>query len=293
MQHYLYLISIFIGFSLSANASLPADTTKLQLAKEAELEAPPIFKKAHPAKVIHAEPLYIDLIRDLGARKGEKEWNVGFGMNSNGISNNYQALIEYEWAPMDRLGLEIELPFNFNFSSDPEKLEKHRMDGVKTALQWSFLVSEKMQATFALGYINELEINSLSGRESNKAFGGNTYNPFFVAAKRWGKSFHTLLYTGPLFEHDFINGQMHSLLQVNSNIHYMIENTRHFIGMEVNQQIHNGQLETVFRPQVRMELSEKLLVGFVAGIPLNSAVKTPSGFVRLIYEPEHKKRTKH
>lgn len=25
-----------------------------------------------PAKVLHAEPLYIDLIRDLGARKGER-----------------------------------------------------------------------------------------------------------------------------------------------------------------------------------------------------------------------------
>lgn len=31
-------------------------------------------------KILHAEPLYIDLIRDLGARKGEKEWNVGFGL---------------------------------------------------------------------------------------------------------------------------------------------------------------------------------------------------------------------
>jgi hypothetical protein len=31
-------------------------------------------------KVLHAEPLYIDLIRDLGARKDEKEWNVGFGL---------------------------------------------------------------------------------------------------------------------------------------------------------------------------------------------------------------------
>lgn len=31
-------------------------------------------------KVLHAEPLYIDLIRDLGARKGEREWNVGLGM---------------------------------------------------------------------------------------------------------------------------------------------------------------------------------------------------------------------
>ena len=29
--------------------------------------------RKEPDKVLHAEPLYIDLIRDLGARKGEKE----------------------------------------------------------------------------------------------------------------------------------------------------------------------------------------------------------------------------
>ncbi len=32
-----------------------------------------VESKFHPKKVLHAEPLYIDLIRDLGARKGEKE----------------------------------------------------------------------------------------------------------------------------------------------------------------------------------------------------------------------------
>ena len=30
-----------------------------------------------PPKVEHMEPLYIDLVRDLGARKGEKELNLG------------------------------------------------------------------------------------------------------------------------------------------------------------------------------------------------------------------------
>ncbi|WP_236648855.1 hypothetical protein [Spirosoma sp. 209] len=36
-----------------------------------------------PDKVLHAEPLFIDLIRDLGARKGEREWNVGLGLTDN------------------------------------------------------------------------------------------------------------------------------------------------------------------------------------------------------------------
>jgi len=66
-----------------------------------------------PDKVLHAEPLYIDLIRDLGARKGEKEWNVGLGLTDNLKFDAYEALIEYEWAPIDRLGFEVELPFTF------------------------------------------------------------------------------------------------------------------------------------------------------------------------------------
>ncbi|MBA3901529.1 MAG: phosphoribosylformylglycinamidine synthase [Bacteroidetes bacterium] len=289
MHKYLYSLLFFLtGLSFSVKASMPADTTKIHNQQEGVVEPPQDYKRELPAKVIHAEPLYIDLIRDLGARKGEKEWNVGFGMNPNGKGNDYEALIEYEWAPIDRLGLEVELPFKYNFSRDPENTEKNRMEGLKTAVQWSFFVSEKMKTTFALGYINELEITSLSGKESSKAIGGNTYNPFFVAAKRWGKNFHTLLYTGPMFEHDFCNQQMHTIFQINSNIHYMFGNTRHFVGLEVNQEVHNGNLETVLRPQVRYEVSEKLMIGFVTGIPVNRVVKTPSAFFRLIYEPEHK-----
>jgi len=47
-------------------------------------------------KLLHAEPLYIDLIRDLGARKGEKEWNVGLGLTDNQNFDAYEALVEYE-----------------------------------------------------------------------------------------------------------------------------------------------------------------------------------------------------
>lgn len=90
----IYLDSVFIG----------------------EIENRPGLK----AKVLHAEPLYIDLIRDLGARKGEKEWNYGFGMKTDRNFDEFEALVEYEWAPMDRLGLEIELPLTFyGPSSEP------------------------------------------------------------------------------------------------------------------------------------------------------------------------------
>lgn len=47
-----------------------------------------------PLKIEHAEPLYIDLIRDLGARRGEKEWNVGMGLTDKLNVDEYELLVE-------------------------------------------------------------------------------------------------------------------------------------------------------------------------------------------------------
>lgn len=89
-------------------------------------------------KVLHAEPLYIDLIRDLGARKGEREWNLGFGVHDNTNFDRYEALVEYEWAIIDRLGLEIEFPFSFYVDRENENAEvipESRLEGLQLAAQ--------------------------------------------------------------------------------------------------------------------------------------------------------------
>jgi hypothetical protein len=115
-----------------------------------------------PDKVLHAEPLYIDLIRDLGARKGEKEWNVGVGLTDNLKFDAYEALIEYEWAPIDRLGFEIELPFTFYSPQSGIKrdsIPSNSLNSIKIATQWTFLVSTPMATSMAIGYINEFELS--------------------------------------------------------------------------------------------------------------------------------------
>src|SRR5690625_6772580 len=61
-----------------------------------------------PEKVHHIEPLYIDLVRDLGARRGEKELNIGGEFVNTSSYSIYKMLAEYEFAPIDRLGLEID-----------------------------------------------------------------------------------------------------------------------------------------------------------------------------------------
>jgi hypothetical protein len=243
-----------------------------------------------PDKVLHAEPLYIDLIRDLGARKGEKEWNVGLGLTDNLKFDTYEALIEYEWAPIDRLGFEVELPFTFYAPQsriEKDSIPSNSLNSIKIATQWSFFVSEKMATSMAIGYINEFELSDF------RSFGspfikGNIYNPFFVIAKRWGNNFHSLIYTGPMIEQNFKTNKFHTTYDINTSFHYMITGTRNFIGVEFNKTFDNNDFDMTIRPQMRLGIADNLLIGIVAGIPVTRENERLSSFVRLIWEPNHK-----
>lgn len=270
-----------------------ATTTYAQInnSRKDSLYIQEIENRKEPVKVLHAEPLYIDLIRDLGARKGEKEWNIGLGLTDNLRFDSYEALIEYEWAPIDRLGLEVELPFTF-FSSlngtPKEAVPPNKLESLKVAAQWSFFVNERMATSMALGYINEFELSDF------RSFGkplikGNVYNPFLVVAKRWGHNFHSLIYTGPMIEQDFESRDVHTTYDINTSFHYMISGTRNFIGIEFNKTLDNGDFGMTMRPQMRLGIADDLLVGIVAGIPISRENERFSSFIRLIWEPGHRK----
>ncbi|MBD0831611.1 HAEPLYID family protein [Aestuariibaculum sediminum] len=243
-----------------------------------------------PDKVLHAEPLYIDLIRDLGARKGEKEWNIGLGLTDNLKFDAYEALIEYEWAPINRLGFEIELPFTFyspQSGISRESTPSNSLNSIKIATQWSFFVSEPMATSMAIGYINEFELSDFRSF-GNPFIKGNIYNPFLVVAKRWGNNFHSLIYTGPMIEQNFNTNKFHTTFDINTSFHYMVTGTRNFIGVEFNKTFNNADFDMTLRPQMRLGVAENLLIGIVAGIPVCRENERFSSFVRLIWEPKHK-----
>ncbi len=244
--------------------------------------------KEEPVKILHAEPLYIDLIRDLGARKGEKEWNLGFGIKDKNSYDEYEALIEYEWAAIDRLGLEVELPFSFYPVSQNGGYPSSNLNGLKLAGQYSFFVSEKINTSMALGYLHEFAMTDFKNYGKDMLFTGNIYNPFLVVAKRWKQNFHTLLYTGPVVSHQFSNGALETDWQINSNVHYMITGTRNFIGIEFNKNINERDFDMTIRPQMRVGIADNLLIGIVTGIPISREDERFSTFLRLIYEPGHK-----
>jgi hypothetical protein len=243
-----------------------------------------------PDKVLHAEPLFIDLIRDLGARKGEREWNVGLGLTDKLKFDSYEALIEYEWAPIDRLGLEVELPFTYYApvnGTQRDSVPSARLNSLKVAAQWTFLVSEALSTSMAIGYINEFEFSDFASFGKPFIF-GNVYNPFLIAARRWGNNFHSLIYTGPMIHQHFSERTWNATYDINTSVHYMITGTRNFIGLEFNKTLVNKDFDMTIRPQMRLSVAENLLVGIVAGIPIVRENERFSAFVRLIWEPRHK-----
>lgn len=245
----------------------------------------------YPVKVLHAEPLYIDLIRDLGARKGEKEWNLGFGIIDNQKFDEYEALVEYEWAPVDRLGLEVELPFSIYYpvnGMSPDSIPATRLNSLKLAAQYSFFVSDKYNTSMAIGYLHEFEFVPFRDFSEETIYSGNVYSPFFIAAKRWGQNFHSLVYTGPMIFQHFNGGGTETVWQMNSSMHYMIPGTRNFLGVEFNKEVYENDFDMVIRPQMRLGIADNLLVGIVTGIPISRENERFSSFIRLVYEPGHK-----
>lgn len=243
-----------------------------------------------PAKIEHAEPLYIDLIRDLGARKGEKEWNVGFGLIDHLDYDVYEALIEYEWAVADRLGLEVEVPvtiYSMN-SLDNQFKPSNRVESLKLAGQWTFLVNPKSRTSLALGYINEFEFEDLDKISSSNVFRDNVFNPFIVAAQRLGRDWHSLLYTGPNWKVGFHDGHISRGYEAHVNLHYMIPHTSNFVGIETNMNWQDQDFRAVLRPQMRLNISDEVKAGMVVGVPIDRSDERLSFFIRLIWEPGSK-----
>ncbi len=280
---------LLTAFHLSATSAFSQTVIGRENVLRDSLYIEEIENDQEPDKVLHAEPLYIDLIRDLGARKGEKEWNVGLGLTDNSTYDLYTALIEYEWAPVNRLGLEVELPFSFYYRTIENGTSPgNKLNSLKLAAQYSFYVSEKYKTSMAIGYIQEFEMIEFHEYRSGRVFSGNVYNPFFIAAKRWGSNFHTLLYTGPAIGHHFNDNSIHTIWQINSNVHYMIPGTRNFLGIEFNKELSKGDFDMTIRPQMRVGIADNLLIGIVTGIPISRENERFSSFLRLIYEPQHK-----
>jgi hypothetical protein len=283
------VFSVFVVPLAHASFRVPADTLDKRTIKDSLYIYEVEDKFEGPDKVLHAEPLFIDLIRDLGARQGEAEWNVGFGLTDRLDYDEYFMLIEYEFAPMYHLGIEFELPITiYSARSSDGLVPSNRIESLKAAVQWSFFVSEAISTSMALGYIHELELSDLDVISRAPLFKGNLYNPFFIAAKRWGYNFHTMIYTGLRIEHTFFRATpLFFEYEWHTNLHYMIRGTRNFIGVEIAKYFSAEETRVTLRPQMRLGIADNVLIGIVFNVPLRRDTERFGVFFRIIYEPPH------
>ena len=281
------VVAIMACTALTAKAQETTDKNQTSTALDS-IYINEVQNLQEPDKVLHAEPLYIDLIRDLGARAGEAEWNAAFDLTDRLLFDRYRLLVEYEWAPIDRLGFEIEVPVTL-YTALPNGRDvgrpSNRIESIKTAIQWTYHVDQQAALSLAVGYINELEFADLDRVASGPLFTGNLFNPFVVAAKRWGGNLHTLVYSGLRVHKDFGSNTLSTDFEANFSVHHMITGTRNFIGIETNALVENGQWNAVVRPQMRVGLSDHLLIGLGVSIPVERASERLGMFIRLIWEP--------
>lgn len=240
--------------------------------------------KVLPDKVRHVEPLYIDLVRDLGARKGEKELNVAADFKNTNNYNQYGVLAEYEFAPINRLGLEAEADFSFYKRTDPaNEVPNNKLENLKLSAQYSFYVSLKHKTTLAIGYTHIFEFTDFRSYNNSRFITEMIYSPFFIAAKRWGDNFHVLVFTGPLIGHNFARRSTDVDWQINTSLDYSIPNSHNFVGIEFNKEIIDGKFKMTMRPQTKIQINKELAIGFVVGFPMNNDEQKVSSFFRLIY----------
>jgi hypothetical protein len=272
---------------LAAVYAQPADTIKT--AHDSTYIAS-VEKKKGPAKVLHAEPLYIDLIRDLGARKGEREWNVGTGIVDNNAHDVYQMLIEYEWAPLNRLGLEVELPFTFTPSASWQK-QVNKLNSLKLAAQYTALVHEPSKTSVAVwATCTNLNCPHFMHMAKLHYWPGIHSVRFLLRPKDLAATGMDFCTRGPIWQYHASSQHWRRSGQYNVSSHYMLPGTRNFIGVEVNATSQTKDLDVTVRPQMRLSISDNLLIGIVAGIPVKRENQRLSSFARIIYEPGHKHR---
>lgn len=253
-----------------------------------------------PKSLKHYMPLYLDMPAEMNVKKGYKEFDLAIGHADFKDFSGQRALIEYDFAPIDKLGFEIELPFIFvqqKHSNTSTATESHSSEegggpksgnAVRIGFNYSLYSFKEAKTSINAGYFNEIEFSPFE-HFGKPLFEANVYNPFVAVAKIFGDRFHAMIYTGTATKQYFELHKSLTSVRFNTILSYHLGNQykENFIGIESNQtwaKDESGQM--TLRPQAQIEISEKWKLGLVASIPVaTNNHLNGSGFIRLIYTP--------
>lgn len=254
-------------------------------------------------EVNHYVPLYLDIPTELNVRKGYKDVSLAGGFANFRDFRRFRTLVEYGFAPVDKLGVEIEMPFVFIQRKSVDMMAgspraaipeeggaEESVTALRVGVNYSFLTLPRARTTFSAGYFNEIETSPFA-RFGKPLLASNLSNPFVVAAKIWGERFHTMIYTGPALKRVFERHETKTQYLFNTIISYRIGrgDAESFIGLESNQVFasqEKGQM--ILRPQVLLPLNKLWKLGIVTSVPIATSNHLKGHFFfRLIYLPKH------
>lgn len=197
--------------------------------------------RADESHTVHIpEPMVFDLVRGLGARKGEVEANVLAGVPVSDAGDRPVAWApEVEWAFVDGMAIEFELPF-----------EDGDLEAYKAAAQFTIGVGAKKKFIHGVQVIAE----SYDGKDRRE------YSALYIPAVRFGKVWSGLAMiglradTGRDAEHD------DSLLLFNPSV-YADLGLRSTVGLEVNVESEfGGDTSTRVVPQIHWEFVDAFML---------------------------------
>ncbi|OQX70267.1 MAG: hypothetical protein B6A08_00080 [Sorangiineae bacterium NIC37A_2] len=223
-----------------------------------------IFLFAGPARATdHAlhvhEPLSFDLVRSLGARKGELEVNTLLSCTGTGAGCEPTWAPEIELTLFDGVGLELELPH-----------QGDRLESVKTAFQLT-LPGKSASFRHGLQVIEEHLLHSPLEQVSALYLLG-LGSGRFSSLSMWGASLRTEP-NGP---------ELRSLV----NVSFFYEWTESLtLGFETNCKLGERGFESVrFLPQVQKDLTDHVTVQLGVGLLLRPEEAAPFGSVRVVLQ---------
>lgn len=238
-------------------------------------------------RIEHADPVFEDLTTALGARKGENELNINFGYWQLKEDHHvFLSQLEYEFAPVDNLGFEVVLPYSVYFTNPLTEAERpaNRLEYLQWGMQYSFYSSAKSGISLAAAFQNTLgqddEFEPRNSFEINQI----QYFPFLVAAKNWEDTFFLLFSGGPALNQDLAEKSIGIEYQLNTAFHYGFGEDDHYLGVEINKSLEEGDFEMMLRPQLILELSDNFILGSSIGFPVAKPDTRWTGFLRLAYE---------
>lgn len=214
----------------------------------------------YETKVEIPEPLFIDLVRGLGSKRGEWEVNSLMYHGEGGFSEINWAP-EIEWAFRDGTAVELELP-----------MHGHSLHSYKLAFQKTVYQNKDNSHLQGLQMIYE----------TNKEFQRSDLTTYYILAHRFSEKWSTITLLGFKTELEQYNG----LVKIFNHSSFYNYSREIDLGMEFNYFSQQSFMDQVLQvvPQLHLAMGNGFKVQFGFGGGEDNGRWTPVSMLRVIRE---------